>query len=168
MPRNIDTCKPDNDLVAHFEAHVLDHEIANRLGGRDNQPLLGHGRNRGAETSNAAASRRRPEAAPCCMDRGCGRTEPYPCSGLSDADVLRASQLQHSVQHVGRNGHVWTTAPVQGKNGRSATWSGAVMCPASNDAVRMTAGHDAFHGSGPNHLAAQFVPWPSRVFPIPA
>ena len=54
------------------------------------------------------------------------------------------------------------------ENGRSATWSGAVMCSASNDAVRMTAGHDEFRGSGPNHLAAQFVPWPSRVFPIPA
>src|SRR3954452_20946337 len=66
------------------------------------------------------------------------------------------------------DGHVWTTASVQGKNGRSATWSGAVMCPASTDAVRMTAGHDEFHGSGPNHLAAHFVPWPSRVFPIPA
>ena len=42
----------------------------------------------------------------CCMDRRCGRTEPDPCSGLCDADVLRASQLQHSVQHVGRDGHL--------------------------------------------------------------
>jgi hypothetical protein len=66
------------------------------------------------------------------------------------------------------HGHVWTTAPVQGKNGRSATWSGAVMCSASKDAVRMTAGHDEFRGSGPNHFAAQCVPWPFRVFPIPA
>jgi hypothetical protein len=66
------------------------------------------------------------------------------------------------------SGHVWTTAPVQGKNGRSATWSGAVMCSASKDAVRMTAGHDEFRGSGPNHFAAQCVPWPFRVFPIPA
>ena len=107
-------------------------------------------------------------APPCCMGRRCGRTELDPCSGSCDADVLRAPQLQHLVQHVGCDGHVWTTASVQGKNGRSATWSGAVMCPASNDAVRMTAGHDEFHGSGPNHLAAHFVPWPSRVFPIPA
>src|SRR3954464_847826 len=107
-------------------------------------------------------------APPCCMDRRDGRTEPDPCSGSCDADVLRASQLQHSVQYVDRDGHVWTTASVQGKNGRSATWSGAVMCSASNDAVRVTAGHDEFRGSGPNHLAAQFVPWPSRVFPIPA
>src|SRR4051794_22974543 len=37
---------------------------------------------------------------PCCMDRRYGRTEPDPCSGLCDADVLRASQLQHSVQYV--------------------------------------------------------------------
>src|SRR3954451_13421041 len=36
-------------------------------------------------------------AAPCCMDRRYGRTEPDPCSGSCDADVLRASQLQHSV-----------------------------------------------------------------------
>src|SRR3954452_21626902 len=105
---------------------------------------------------------------PCCMDWRCRRTEPDPYSGLCDADVFRASQLQHSVQHVGRDGHVWTTASVQGKKGRSATGSGAVMCPASTDAVRMTAGHDEFHGSGPNHLAAHSVPWPSRVFPIPA
>src|SRR3954466_3578395 len=82
------------------------------------------------------------------MERRCGRTEPDPCSRLCDAQVLRASQLQHSVQNIGRDGHVWTTASVQGKNGRSATWSGVVMCPASNDAVRMTAGHDEFHGSG--------------------
>jgi hypothetical protein len=32
------------------------------------------------------------------------------------------------------------------------------MCSASKDAVRMTAGHDEFRGSGPNHLIAQFVP----------
>src|SRR3954466_13373559 len=97
------------------------------------------------------------------MGRRCGRTEPAPCSGLCDADVLRASEVQHSVQNVGGDGHVWTTASVQGKNGRSATWSGAVMCPASTDAVRMTADHGEVHGSGPNHLAAHFVPWPSRV-----
>jgi hypothetical protein len=32
-------------------------------------------------------------APPCCTDRGCGRTEPDPCSRLYDADVFRASQL---------------------------------------------------------------------------
>src|SRR3954468_1752420 len=51
--------------------------------------------------------------APCCMDRWCGRTEPYPCSGSCDADVLRASQLQHSVQHVGRDGHLARLSPVR-------------------------------------------------------
>ena len=40
-------------------------------------------------------------AAPCCMDRGCGRTEPDPCSGSCDADILWASEVQHAVQHVG-------------------------------------------------------------------
>src|SRR4051794_15798066 len=51
--------------------------------------------------------------APCCTDRRCGRTEPDPCSGLCDADVLRASQLQHSVQHVGRDGHLARLSPVR-------------------------------------------------------
>jgi hypothetical protein len=50
---------------------------------------------------------------PCCMDRGCGRTEPDPCSGLCDADVLRAPQLQHSVQNVGRDGHLARLSPVR-------------------------------------------------------
>ena len=50
---------------------------------------------------------------PCCMDRRCGRTEPDPCSGLCDADILRASQLQHSVQHVGRDGHLGRLSPVR-------------------------------------------------------
>src|SRR4051794_40670898 len=44
---------------------------------------------------------------------GCGRTEPDPCSGSYDADVLRASQLQHSVQHVGRDGHLARLSPVR-------------------------------------------------------
>src|SRR5215204_5422578 len=43
---------------------------------------------------------------PCCMDRWHGRTEPDPCSGLCDADVLRAPEIEHSVQHVGRDGHL--------------------------------------------------------------
>src|SRR3954453_14708151 len=51
--------------------------------------------------------------APCCMDRGCGRTESDPCSGSGDADVLRASQLQHSVQHVGLDGHLARLSPVR-------------------------------------------------------
>jgi len=89
-------------------------------------------------------------------------SEVYSTSG--QFDLLMKCYLPDSTDI----GHVWTTAPVQGKNGRSATWSGAVMCSASKDAVRMTAGHDEFRGSGPNHFAAQCVPWPFRVFPIPA
>src|SRR3954447_10667371 len=40
-------------------------------------------------------------ASPCCMDRRYGRIEPYPCSGSCGADILGASEVQHSVQHVG-------------------------------------------------------------------
>src|SRR3954469_9987940 len=47
------------------------------------------------------------------MDRRCGRTEPDPCSGLCDTDVLRASQLQHSVQNIGRNGHLTRLSPIR-------------------------------------------------------
>src|SRR4051794_38416586 len=35
----------------------------------------------------------------------CGRTEPDPCSGSYDADVFRASEVQHPVQHLGGDGH---------------------------------------------------------------
>src|SRR5215217_7673146 len=51
--------------------------------------------------------------APYCMDRRCGRTEPEPCSGSCDADVLRASQLQHSVQHVGSDRHLARLSPIR-------------------------------------------------------
>src|SRR3954454_9479351 len=97
--------------------------------------------------------------APIHAGRGNGRT-------YTVADRRRSGKT--STPGGLTDGHVWTTAPVQGKNGRSATWSGPLMCSASKDAVRMTPGHDEFRGSGPNHFAAQFVPWPSRVFPIPA
>src|SRR5215212_8489780 len=46
------------------------------------------------------------EHTPCCMDQGCGHTEPNPCSGSCDADILGASEVQHSVQHVGRDRHL--------------------------------------------------------------
>src|SRR3954453_11811556 len=52
-------------------------------------------------------------ATPCCTDRGCRRTEPYPCSGLCDADVLRASQPQHSVQHADSDGYLACLSPVR-------------------------------------------------------
>src|SRR3712207_1615937 len=38
-----------------------------------------------------------PLGTPCCMGRRCGRTEHGPCSGSCDADVLRASELEHAV-----------------------------------------------------------------------
>src|SRR4051794_8326254 len=50
---------------------------------------------------------------PCCTDRGCRRTEPYPCSGLCDADVLRASQPQHSVEHADSDGYLTCLSPVR-------------------------------------------------------
>src|SRR3954451_23703382 len=52
-------------------------------------------------------------SSPCCMDRRYERTEPDPCSGLCDADVLRASQLQHLVQHVGGDRHLARLSPVR-------------------------------------------------------
>ena len=50
---------------------------------------------------------------PCCMDRGCGRTEPNPCSGSCDADILWASEVQHTVQHVGGDRHLARLTPVR-------------------------------------------------------
>jgi len=43
----------------------------------------------------------------------CGRTEPDPCSGSGDADVVRASEVEHSVQHVGRDRHLGRLPPVR-------------------------------------------------------
>src|SRR3954447_1619577 len=47
------------------------------------------------------------------MDRWCGRTESDPCSESCDADVLRAPEIQHSVQHAGRGGHLARLSPVR-------------------------------------------------------
>src|SRR3954470_9697251 len=70
---------------------------------------------------SAHSSNARPRAAryslagtaPCCMDRRYGRTEPRPIPGSHDADVLRASQLQHSVQHADGDGHLARLSPVR-------------------------------------------------------
>src|SRR3954453_16487899 len=43
---------------------------------------------------------------------GCGRTEPDPCSGSGDADILWASEVQHTVQHVGGDRHLGRLSPV--------------------------------------------------------
>ena len=39
-------------------------------------------------------------------------TEPNPCSGLCGADILGASEVQHSVQHVGGDRHLSRLSPV--------------------------------------------------------
>ena len=49
------------------------------------------------------------------MDRRYGRIEPYPCSGLCGADILGASEVQHSVQHVGGDGHLARLSPVRSR-----------------------------------------------------
>src|SRR3954471_12152229 len=43
---------------------------------------------------------------PCCTDHGWGRNDPYPVLGSCDADVGRASQLQHAVQDLDRHVHL--------------------------------------------------------------
>ena len=48
----------------------------------------------------------------CCTGRRCGRIEPYPCSGSCDADVVRAPELEHAVQRVGRDRPLGRLAPV--------------------------------------------------------
>ena len=46
------------------------------------------------------------DGALCCTGRRRGRIEPYPCSGSCDADVVRAPELEHAVQRVGRARHL--------------------------------------------------------------
>src|SRR3954451_18845292 len=43
---------------------------------------------------------------PWCTDQGCGRNDPYPVLGSCDAGGLRASQLQHAVEHMDRHVHL--------------------------------------------------------------
>jgi hypothetical protein len=52
------------------------------------------------------------EKAPCCMGRRHGRTGPYPRSGTRDARVLRPSELEHVVQHLGGDGHLGRFPPI--------------------------------------------------------
>ena len=47
------------------------------------------------------------------MDQGKRRTHPYPVLGSCDADGLRASQLQHAVQHTDGDGHLGRLPPVR-------------------------------------------------------
>ncbi len=43
----------------------------------------------------------------------CERTEPDPCSGSCDADIFRASEVEHAVQHVGGDRHLGRLPPVR-------------------------------------------------------
>jgi hypothetical protein len=67
--------------------------------------------------TNARRSARTTEGswkeAPCCTGQSCRRTEPYPCFGSCGADVLRASKVQHAVQHIGSDGHLGRLTPVR-------------------------------------------------------
>src|SRR3954447_11418039 len=65
-----------------------------------------------ARAESVAAKPMFRSASSCCMDRRYGRIEPYPCSGLCGADILGASEVQHSVQHVGCDGHLGRLSPV--------------------------------------------------------
>ena len=47
------------------------------------------------------------------MDQGCGRTDPYPASGLGCVDVVRASQVQHAIEHVDGNVHLGRPALIR-------------------------------------------------------
>src|SRR5208282_411013 len=40
-----------------------------------------------------------------CMDQRCVRNDPNPCLGSDDADIARASQLQHAVEDMDRHVH---------------------------------------------------------------
>ncbi len=48
-----------------------------------------------------------------CMDQRGGRAEADACPGSYDADVLRASGVQHTVQSVGSDGHFGRLPPVR-------------------------------------------------------
>ena len=56
----------------------------------------------------------------CCTDRPWGRTEPCPWPGSRDADVLRASKVEHAVQHIDGNRHLGPLAPVRARAQRAA------------------------------------------------
>ena len=42
-----------------------------------------------------------------------GRTEPYPCWELRDPDILRASEVQHTIQQVSGDGHLGRLSPIR-------------------------------------------------------
>ena len=54
------------------------------------------------------------------MDQWERRTNPYPVLGSCDADGLRASQLEHAVQHADGDGHLGRLPPVRPRAQRVA------------------------------------------------
>ena len=67
----------------------------------------------GCQKDIAARIRAKAADSPCCTGRRCGRIDPHPCSRSCDTDVVRASKVQHSVQHVGRDRHLGRLPPVR-------------------------------------------------------
>ncbi len=51
--------------------------------------------------------------APCCIGRRPGRIDPCRRVGSCSPDVLRSSEIQHPVQHVGSDGHFSRLAPIR-------------------------------------------------------
>ncbi len=71
--------------------------------------LQRHGISRLPDTEGDKPSRSK---SPCCMARGCRRMASYSDLGSCEADVLRASELEHAVQSVGGDGNLGFLAPV--------------------------------------------------------
>jgi hypothetical protein len=63
--------------------------------------------------SEATALRRGRWKALCCTDQRCGRAEPNPYVGLCDANIGRASEIEHAIQHVSCDGHFGHLPPVR-------------------------------------------------------
>jgi hypothetical protein len=59
------------------------------------------------------ASRTSVSMAPCCMGRRYGHNEPKPCFGSCDADVIRTSEVKHSVQQASHDGHLGGPPPAR-------------------------------------------------------
>jgi hypothetical protein len=87
---------------------------------------------------------------PWCTDQRGGRTDPDPVRSASrDADVLRASELEHAVQDAGSNGHFGRLTPVRVRAQRIADHP----LPAGN--VRLDQGAPTVSGCLlPAHAAA--------------
>src|SRR3954451_23291096 len=78
-------------LLRYVQPNIMRHRNLRWCKSPGNMPGSRHYRLLGFEP-------RLPEVHRCCTGRGCGRIEPHPCFGSCDADVLRASEVQHLVQ----------------------------------------------------------------------